>query len=120
MKDFRPISYCNTVYKCITKILTDRLNACLNEIISPNQIAFVTNRNIAENVLVAQEVVKNNHTSKENGRCTIKVKFRQAYDSVEWPFILQCLCAVGFPPKFVGWVRECTTSPEFSVAIIGE
>ncbi|KAL0004729.1 hypothetical protein SO802_012290 [Lithocarpus litseifolius] len=45
-----------------------RSSACLNEIISPNQMAFVPKRNIAENVLVAQEVVKNNHTDKENGR----------------------------------------------------
>ena len=68
---------------------------------------------------MAQEVVKNNHTGMENGRCTIKVKFRKVYDSVEWPFILQCLCAVGFPPKFVDWVRECTTSPEFLWLLFG-
>ena len=77
LKDFRPISYFNTIYKCITKILTNRSSACLNEIISPNQIAFVPKRNIAENALVVQEVVKNNHTDKENGRYTIKVKLER-------------------------------------------
>ena len=44
--------------------------------------------------------------AKVQGWCTIKVEIRQAYDLVEWWFIIQCLQVAGFPTKYVNWVRE--------------
>ncbi|KAI5311581.1 hypothetical protein L3X38_040754 [Prunus dulcis] len=35
MGDFRPISCCNTIYKCITKLIANRINGLLPKIISP-------------------------------------------------------------------------------------
>jgi hypothetical protein len=73
MGDYRPISCCNLIYKCITKILANRLIPGLQEVMSPNQGAFIPGRGIAKNILLAQEVVSDYH--KENGvaRCTLKV-----------------------------------------------
>jgi hypothetical protein len=119
MGDFRPISCCNLIYKCITKILANRLVSYLEDLISPNQTAFIPNRSIAENVLLAQEVMKNYHKSGGKARCTMKVNLMKAYDSVNWDFALHSLCCFGMPGKFVSRVRECITSPRFSVAVNG-
>ena len=53
----RPISLCNFSYKVITKILVARLRPLLHKLIDLAQVAFIPNRNITENVVLAQEVV---------------------------------------------------------------
>ena len=53
MKDFRPISCCSVIYKCITKILANRMQKCLPNIIGKNQSAFTTGRSILDNIFMA-------------------------------------------------------------------
>lgn len=101
MGDFRPIACCNVIYKCVTKILSNRMMPVLDSVISQNQSAFISGRNIAENVLLAQELARNYHRKEGAPRCTMKIDLMKAYDSVNWDFIIQCLVCLGFPSKLV-------------------
>lgn len=40
MKDFRPISCCNTIYKFVTKVICRRLRKILSDLIMENQRGF--------------------------------------------------------------------------------
>lgn len=47
--------------KKVNRILANRILPCLDGIINLNQSAIIPNRSIAENVLLAQEVLKKYH-----------------------------------------------------------
>ncbi|TYK26658.1 uncharacterized protein E5676_scaffold313G003080 [Cucumis melo var. makuwa] len=99
LEDFRPISCCNALYKCISKILADRLRAWLPSFISSNQSAFIPGRSIIENILLCQELVGGYHLNSGKPRCTLKVDLQKAYDSVNWDFLFGLLIAIGTPLK---------------------
>lgn len=66
--NFRPISCCNTIYKCIARILARRLQVALPYLIDPFQSGFVKGRRIADNIFLTQELMKGYHTSSSSPR----------------------------------------------------
>jgi hypothetical protein len=63
---YRHISLCNIIYKIISKLLANRLKPLLNKFFSPFQTAFVPNRNIYDNSILAHEML--NSLKSKQGR----------------------------------------------------
>ena len=120
MKDYRPISCCNVLYKVISKIIANRLKQILPQFIAGNQSAFVQDRLLIENLMLATELVKDYHKDSISTRCAIKIDISKAFDSVQWSFLNKTLIALNFPPTFIHWIMLCVTTASFSVQVNGD
>lgn len=120
MRDYRPISCCNVLYKVISKIIANRLKGTLPSCISYNQSAFIKDRLLVENLLLATEIVKDYHKDEISPRCAMKIDVAKAFDSVHWPFLLNTLRALNMPEQFIHWIELCVCTPSFSVQVNGE
>lgn len=117
--DFRLIACCTFLYKIIAQIITTRLQRIIGEIADCDQSGFIPQRHISDNILLATEFIKG-YTRKHNSpRCMVKVDFKKAYDSIEWPFLKAVLTGLGFPGAFINWILACVTTVSYTILING-
>ncbi|KAJ0548185.1 putative RNA-directed DNA polymerase [Helianthus annuus] len=116
--DFRPISLVGSLYKIISKTLMLRLKDVMDPLISPTQSAFVGERFILDSPLIVSETIS---WAKKNKRKILifKVDFQRAYDSLNWKFLFQSMEYMGFPAKWVSWIKGCLNSGRGSVLVNG-
>lgn len=91
----------------------------LSLFISLNQSAFVKDKLLMENVLLASELVKSYHKDSVSERCAVKIDISKAFDSVQWSFLLKVLAALNFPEKFILWIKKCIELASFFIQING-
>jgi hypothetical protein len=121
MKDLRPISLCNVVYKLISKVLANRLKCILDEVISPNQSAFVPGRLISDNTILAYEMshfMKRKRSGKKSYMAA-KLDMSKAYDRVEWSFLERVMIKLGMCNQFVENVMKCVRSVTYRFKVNG-
>ncbi|XP_074271362.1 uncharacterized protein LOC141595294 [Silene latifolia] len=97
---FRPIAYCNTLYKCLSNVICARLGKVLPNIIDPSQSAFIKVRDIVGNILICQDLIRLYKRKSCSPRILMKLDLQKAYDSVEWNIVEDMLRATGFPKQF--------------------
>uniref|UniRef100_A0A8R7V269 Reverse transcriptase domain-containing protein n=1 Tax=Triticum urartu TaxID=4572 RepID=A0A8R7V269_TRIUA len=122
IKDFRPISLCNVIYKVISKCLVNRLRPLLDELISETQSAFIPGRMITDNALIAFECFHKISHSKvpQNTHCAYKLDLAKAYDRVDWNFLEGVMVKYGFSKKWITWIMVCVRSVRYTVKFNGE
>ena len=102
-------------------MLANRLKTILPQIISENLNAFLCERLITDNVLVAFELMYYLEHKREGneGFVAIKLDMSKAYDRVEWGFIKQVMEKMGFHEKWINLIMHCITTVSYSVLING-
>ncbi|GJV26677.1 retrovirus-related pol polyprotein from transposon TNT 1-94 [Tanacetum coccineum] len=119
INNYRPISCCNVLFKCISKIISNCIKGSLKVLVSPNQSAFVPGRRISDNILLTQELMHNYHLDRGSPRCAFKLEIQKAYDTVDWGFLKRILGQFGFHPRMIGWIIECVSTTSYSICVNG-
>ncbi|GKC82432.1 RNA-directed DNA polymerase, eukaryota, reverse transcriptase zinc-binding domain protein [Tanacetum coccineum] len=85
-----------------------------------NVSAFIPGRQIQDNILLAQELMKGYDRSGGAKRVAFKIDIQKAYDIINWDFLEQLLRKFGFHEKMIQWIVLCIRSVKFSINVNGE
>lgn len=88
----------------------------LPNIISLNQGAFVPERQLFDNSMVA--TMKNRRQGR-NMAFALKLDMSKAYDRVEWDYLKKMMTRLGFSSAWIKWVMMCVKSVPYSIVING-
>lgn len=100
--DYKPVACYNVIYKCITKVICNRLRDVLADIIMENQRIFVHSRYIMHDIMICQDLVRHYGKAHTSLGCMLKVDMRKAYDTIDWRYLKEMLEELGFPEQFTG------------------
>jgi len=118
LNDFRPISLVGSMYKILAKVLANRLRSIIGSVISDSQSSFVKGQQILDGILVANEVVDDARRCKKE-LLLFKVDFEKPYDSIDWSYLDEVMCKMGFPVLWQKWIKECIGTATASVLVNG-
>ena len=118
VNDFRPISLLNTSIKLLTKILAERLQAIILQIIHANQYGFIKSRTIQDCLAWCFEYIHQCHQSKKE-IIILKLDFAKAFDTIEHTAMLSMMTHLGFPARWIQWMEMIFKSGTSSILLNG-
>ena len=104
LKNWRPISLLTTDYKILTKSLASRLQKALPSLINTDQVGYMKNRFIGQNVRTIFDLVEITNIEAIEAYIA-QIDFEKAFDSIEWPFLFKTLKTFGFGENFINWIK---------------
>jgi hypothetical protein len=119
LNNWRPITLLGSIYKILAKLLAERLQTVLPNIIRPNQTGFVEGRSILDNVFIAQESLS---WAEENNQdlVLLLLDFEKTFNRIEWGFLFGALERLGFEDTWIRWVKALYKGATSAVRMNGE
>nr|GEY43079.1 RNA-directed DNA polymerase, eukaryota, reverse transcriptase zinc-binding domain protein [Tanacetum cinerariifolium] len=105
-------------YKIISKLLANWLSKVIDKVVSKEQSAFISGRQILDGPLIISEIIQW-YKKRKKKMLIFKVDFEKAFDSVSWMYVDFILDSHGFGSKWRSWIRACLHSSRASILING-
>ncbi|XP_019167324.1 PREDICTED: uncharacterized protein LOC109163060 [Ipomoea nil] len=105
----------------MAKMISARMKPLMDDIVSDTQSAFIPDRLITDNILIAAEVghFLNRKQCGRMGWGGLKLDMAKAYDRMEWPFLRSMLTALGFNNIWVDLIMLCVTTVSYNIKLDG-
>ena len=102
LDDYRPITLLNTELKILARVLANRLQLVISDLIGPEQTFAVKGRSIQDNLHLIREVLEGIKDDTESA--LISLDQSKAFDRVDHRFLASVLETAGFKPEFRRWI----------------
>ena len=104
LKNWRPITLLNVIYKIASACIAERIKTTLTELISEDQTGFISGRYIGENTRLIYDILQITDEQDIPGLLLI-VDFEKAFDSISWKFINHTLNFFNFGDSIKRWIN---------------
>ena len=118
LKNWRPISLLNVVYKLGSTCIANRLKTVLPFLIHENQKGFMSGRFIGENIRLLYDILLYTDLNEIPGLLLL-IDFEKAFDSISHDFIRNVLHFFKFGPSIVKWFNVFYENAQSCVLING-
>jgi exonuclease III len=108
IKNWRPISLLNVLYKVMSKALNNRLKKVSGKLITRSQKGFVDKRYIQECLINIIETINYGNQNNIQSFC-LALDQKKAFDSVSHQFMTEVYKFFGFGPNFINMINVLTT-----------
>ena len=103
IKNWRPITLLNVIYKIASGCIAERLKTVLTKLISSDQTGFISGRYIGENTRLIYDIMNITEELNIPGLLLV-IDFEKAFDSISWEFINEVLKFFNFGESIIKWV----------------
>ena len=118
LKNWRPITLLNTVYKIASGSIANRLKKVLDILISKDQSGFLRGRYIGENTRLLYDIMNFTENNQIPGLVML-IDFEKAFDSVSFDFIEKTLLFFKFGEDFLKWIKLFLYNTDVAVQLNG-
>uniref|UniRef100_A0A670ITK0 Reverse transcriptase domain-containing protein n=1 Tax=Podarcis muralis TaxID=64176 RepID=A0A670ITK0_PODMU len=105
MKNYRPISLLNNDYKIYTDIMANRLKKCLINLIHKDQVGFLPNRFLKDNVRHVVNIIEHLEVNNNIPASLIFIDAEKAFDNVSWRFLVKSIEKAGIEGEFLKGIQ---------------
>lgn len=118
LPSYRPITLLQCDYKIICKAISNRLQPALDFIINALQTAFISGRDIRDNIMYHLALAEWVQHSQQPA-ALLMLDIEKAYDRVHRPWLYRVVEAAGFGAHMQRWIRLLTSDGSSRVIING-
>ena len=119
IKNWRPITLLNTVYKIASSCIANRIKRVLPQLIGEQQTGFLKGRFIGDNLRLLYDTIVYCENKNIPGMLFMADQ-EKAFDSVAWSFIDKCLCTFNFGPDMRHWIFTFYNNIKSCVCVNGQ
>ena len=115
--DYRPITLLNTELKILARVLANRLQIVISDLIRPEQTYAVKGRSIRDNLHLIREALEGTEDGTE--AALISLDQSKAFVRVDYRFLASVLETPRFQPEFRRWIGMMYHNPQAVVQVNG-
>lgn len=102
------------------KLLANRLQRHMDEVISPNQSDFLRGRNIADNTILVQEILQSFGSARYHEKSfMLKADIGKAFDTLGWQFLFRALKEINVPDGIAKLIKFCMDNSWVTILVNG-